>query len=323
MDKRNIVYAGAALLLAGLFCPILSMPLLGSISLFGNGTNILAILLILLGGGCVALAVMGRLKEVVYPAVATALLVAYAFGRMEFMLAGLRKSMAESLKDNPFAGLAQAPMAAVQIQWGWVVLAAGAAALVYAAVTARRQESVSGFMPADNNARIAAGASVLLLLVTPVLDLVSPQRGLVGAPAMSGADKEDKAAKAAEAAAARETQDYIAKYVQLYDVSSKYHQGFDKPSVGVDFKIKNTGNRTLSEVSVKFVFYDADGKAIAEQTFTPVSEFNTDAALKPNYIWQQDSGLYYSADNVPSEWKEGKVTASVTEVKFAEAKTAP
>ncbi len=62
---------------------------------------------------------------------------------------------------------------------------------------------------------------------------------------------------------------------------------------GVEFKIKNNGNRTLNKVTVRIKFFDAQDKAIAEEEFNPVwvtsAAYDDDPPLRPNYIWQQES----------------------------------
>jgi hypothetical protein len=40
--------------------------------------------------------------------------------------------------------------------------------------------------------------------------------------------------------------------------------------------------------------------------------------LKQNYIWQMENGNFYKAASVPTEWKEGAVSAKITDIKFAE-----
>ena len=68
-------------------------------------------------------------------------------------------------------------------------------------------------------------------------------------------------------------------------------------------------------------FKDAKGNVIAEETYYPVlvSEFSfgrDNKPLKPNYIWQLERGKFYRADSVPDEWKEGAVSAKITDIEF-------
>lgn len=133
-------------------------------------------------------------------------------------------------------------------------------------------------------------------------------------------------AKKAEAAQKAESQrnaktDYINQHLELYEFSSEYIDTFTEKHIpGVDFKIKNKGDRSLDQVEVTVYFHDAEGKIIAEQDFNPVyvSKFNSGKPLKPGYIWNQEKGHVYLAKNIPSEAEGGKVTAQISQIKFTE-----
>ena len=120
-----------------------------------------------------------------------------------------------------------------------------------------------------------------------------------------------------------EKQKYLSKVV-LYDLKAKYYETYlEKKVPGVEFKVKNEGDRILKEVQVTVYFKDAKGTIIAEKEYHPVLvtkySFNGDnKPLKPNYIWQMERGKFYKADSVPSEWKEGAVSASITNIEFSE-----
>jgi len=122
-----------------------------------------------------------------------------------------------------------------------------------------------------------------------------------------------------------ESEAYIPK-VELYQLQGRYYNSvLDGRLPGVEFKLKNTGDRTLNEVEVCVYFHDASGTILAEKIYHPVlvisSEYSysrNNSPLKPGYIWQHESGKFYSAKHVPSEWKPGAVTAKVTYIKFAE-----
>lgn len=121
----------------------------------------------------------------------------------------------------------------------------------------------------------------------------------------------------------KEKQAYI-KNVVLYDLKAKYYKTYLEDRLpGVKFKLKNKGNRTLKKVEVTIYFKDANGIIITEKTYCPVLvteySFGSDnKPLKPNYIWQLEREKFYKADSVPSEWKEGAVSAKITNIEFAE-----
>ena len=116
---------------------------------------------------------------------------------------------------------------------------------------------------------------------------------------------------------------YLAQ-LDLYDFQAKYYTSImDERVPGVEFKLRNRGDRTLNEVEVTVCFRDAAGKVISEEDYYPVlvseSSFAMEHSkpLKPNYIWQMERGKFYQAKNVPDEWLEGSAVAEITGIEFA------
>jgi len=113
---------------------------------------------------------------------------------------------------------------------------------------------------------------------------------------------------------------YMNNSLILYDFTSKFYDSIlDGKVPGVDFKIKNTGDKTLNKIEITVYFRDSNQNVIYDQKFYPVlvAEFGTDnEPLKPGYIWQQEQGKFYSAKKVPSEWQAGNATAQITDIEF-------
>ncbi len=113
---------------------------------------------------------------------------------------------------------------------------------------------------------------------------------------------------------------YIEK-ISLYDLKAKYHDSILFGNIpGVEFKLKNKGNKILTEVKVIVYFKDSNNIIIAEDSYYPVltskmSFSHNNQPLKPNYIWKMEEGKFYSADTVPIEWKEGNVSAEIIDIK--------
>jgi len=119
-----------------------------------------------------------------------------------------------------------------------------------------------------------------------------------------------------------EKQEYISK-VKLYAFEARYYKTYlDARVPGVEFKLKNEGDKTLTEVEVTVYFKDASGNVIAEEDYHPVLvsdfSFRDNKLLKPNYIWQMEQGKFYQAKSVPSEWQEGNAVAKITTIEFEE-----
>ena len=114
-------------------------------------------------------------------------------------------------------------------------------------------------------------------------------------------------------------------YLDLYDFQAKFYTSIMEERVpGVEFKLRNRGDRTLKMVEATVYFKDVQGKVISEQVYHPVlvssSFFSIEPGnpLKPKYIWQIERGKFYQAKNVPSEWQEGSAVAKITDIEFAE-----
>ena len=117
---------------------------------------------------------------------------------------------------------------------------------------------------------------------------------------------------------------YITEHLELYDVSAKYTESvIDGRVPGVLFKVRNNGERSLDKVEVTVYFKDASGNVIAEEDYLPVlvteySFFGDNKPLKAGYVWQMEQGKFYAAKSVPSEWDEGNIAATITDIRFTE-----
>ncbi|MDQ0194926.1 hypothetical protein [Paenibacillus wynnii] len=113
-------------------------------------------------------------------------------------------------------------------------------------------------------------------------------------------------------------EEYINNLIQVYEFKAKYFDSLlDGKVPGVTFKIKNKGNKTLSEIEVTVYFKDANGNNIAEESYLPVNDMDFDyKELKPNYTFQLDSDHFYTSKTVPKEWKAGNAEIKVTQIKF-------
>ncbi|OYX16792.1 MAG: hypothetical protein B7Z07_01950 [Sphingomonadales bacterium 32-67-7] len=312
----------------GLFFPIVSLPVVGGVSLIGDFTNLPGLAMLMLAGLAAYLVAKDRLNEVIWPAGAFALMLAYRFIRLQLSIAEARALMEESLAGNPFADLARAAASGIQLQWGWLVLALGTGALIYISIRARKTE-VLDRTTTHHDQKPVLVASLVLMLVMPAMELwayakavdsateTAPGTAAVDAIVSEGIDG------SGASATTREEQTYIRDHLQLYDLDAKYFDSMlDGRVPGVDFKIKNNGNKALNRITVIVEFKDASGASIAEEEYNPVlvSDFNyggDNTPLKPNYIWQQEQGQFYTAKSVPSEWASGKVSARISDIEFA------
>lgn len=323
--NKNMVLAGATLAIVGLFCPIVTLPFLGNVNLFNNGSNLFALALLALAVLAGAMALNERESDAFWPGVGSAAVLAWNFASLQYHLAQVKSSMSE-LEGNPFAGVAKAAVGAVQLQWGWLVLSSGVGLLIYGGLRARRERGLGLIEFADGPAKTVTIVSLVVALVT-IGGSVFNSFGTGLSTAVAKPETEAASTSAlpeteAGGPSAEETA-YIRSNLRLYDLEAKYFDSMlDGRIPGVDFKFKNLGNRTLNSVTVRVVFQDADGKPIAEEEYNPVlvtenNYMGDNTPLRPNYIWQNEPDKFYQAKSVPSEWAEGKATATITDIEFA------
>ncbi len=116
-----------------------------------------------------------------------------------------------------------------------------------------------------------------------------------------------------------DVQDYVSK-IQIYDFSARYFESFRGKEAGVQFKIKNLGNKTITELKVIVFFKDKNNTTISEEDFFPINTESFSAEfrkpLKPGYIWTMPEGKFLPAESVPNEWQEGNVSISIADIKF-------
>ncbi len=131
MHTRQFLGIGAALaLIIGVFAPLVSMPIVGSISFFNNGQGDGAIVL---GIGVLSLifALIRRYRLMALGGILSLLITTYAFFSVQSRVAAMK----EELAGNMFAGLIN-----VQMGWGWPLLFAGGALLMLAPLINRDAE---------------------------------------------------------------------------------------------------------------------------------------------------------------------------------------
>lgn len=319
LNNRMFVFAGSALLVLGLFVPIVQLPIIGSVSIFADGTNLFAYALLALAGVAAFTASKDQTQDAIWPGACAAALVIVLFVDFQISINRMKANLAESMEGNPFGGLASGMMEAIQLQWGWIVLAAAVALMLYGAVQERK--AGKGASEIEKLAKI--GSFVLLAIGIGWLiyksDVFKSDESSVADTAAAENPFMSPVAEA-EPETNAEAQLYMAENVEVYDVSGRYEDSMlDGRVPGVDFKVRNNGDRSLDRVQVTVVFYDAEGNAIAEEDYLPVlaGGFNNDKPLRPGYIWQQERGRFYTAKSVPDEWESGKVSASVTEIEFS------
>lgn len=138
VNTRNIALLGAALLVLGAFAPLVSLPLVGSVTAMQDGRALGWIWLVLaalaayyavndedegvgrVGKGALAIASLWLLYMVV-------------------KLSDARATAAKEMEGSMFKSVADAAMGAIHFQWGWAALFVGAGTLIYAGAFAEKK----------------------------------------------------------------------------------------------------------------------------------------------------------------------------------------
>lgn len=133
IDRKQLFgIIGSILLFFGVFTPIISAPIVGSINYFqnGKGDGVIVLVLALISIGLVLLKKYGGLY--LTGAGSLAILV-ITFLNFQIRISQMQTEMETTLAGNPFRGVADVAMHSIQIQWGWAVLIIGAVFLIAAA----------------------------------------------------------------------------------------------------------------------------------------------------------------------------------------------
>ena len=131
-QKQMAGLIGSALLFVGVFCPIVTVPIMGQMNYFQNGHGDGTIVLVLASGSAV-LAFARRFPLLWLTGGASLAIIAFTFIRFQSGINEVKRQMEADLHGNPFAGLAQLAVQSVQLQWGIAILALGAILVVAAA----------------------------------------------------------------------------------------------------------------------------------------------------------------------------------------------
>ncbi len=166
--KQILAILGSLLLFVGVFLPIVSMPIVGSLNYFQNGRGDGAIVLIL-AVVSVALALTRRFQGLWITGLSSVGLLLFALVNFLIRMSQLRAQMQTELADNPFRGLADVAINSVQLQWGWAVLMLGGVLVVVGAAVHDRVPAVPRQSPTGGTTAKWVGASLVVFILLLVL----------------------------------------------------------------------------------------------------------------------------------------------------------
>jgi hypothetical protein len=135
------VLVAAAVMALGAFCPIIHLPIVGTLNYVAGGKGD-GVWIVLCAIAIAGLVVTGYRR-------ATGFVALVALGVMLRALIGFSSAVskahagfAKSMEDNPFAGLGKLVLNSVGLEWGWVLLIGGAVAVVILAIIAHAQQQL-------------------------------------------------------------------------------------------------------------------------------------------------------------------------------------
>ncbi len=333
MPLRQILgLIGSLILFIGVFTPIISLPIVGSMNYFQNGTGD-GVIILVLAAFSVFLTLTKRYKFLLFTGEGSLAILAFTFINFQVRMSQMKSQMKGSMANNPFGGLGEAMLNTVQIQWGWAVLIVGAALVIAAAVlketaseieTAQADEMLSfgGVSGATSKINDSVLYSILGVIGVVWFGLIaysflvapSTPNALSNANSKMPNQRISSSTSSEESSSSPEEAAYISNVaVSNVEVGQTI---LDEP--GVYAEVKNNSNKTLDEVEITIYFLDEQGNPVSEKSYSPVNasarSFGTSdySALKSKYSRK----FGYKADDAPSDWSK-KVTVQVTKVRFA------
>ena len=162
--KQLLAILGASLLFVGVFLPIVSLPIFGSLNYFHNGEGDGTIILVLAVVSSI-LAATRRFRGLLVTGLCSVGLLLFTLVNFMIRMSELRGQMQAQLAGNPFSELADLAMNSVQMQWGWAVLMLGGVLIVVAA-------AMHGPMPVASQQALSAGSTAKWTGATVAIFLV-------------------------------------------------------------------------------------------------------------------------------------------------------
>lgn len=331
MDSTKIGLFGCGVLLAGLFAPVFTLPIIGPTHFIGTNYEFVSLGLVALSSFGIYACAKDEVEHLIWVGLAALMILLASFASAQFRHLHAKSELEQKLAGNPYAAETLDNFSAPPLEWGWIVLAAGVGLIIYAAVSKRKGEpsdDPTGIV--DERSKIYKVSSAVPVAIALAIIGIGHFNSLGSSAGNAMADMvgdvvardANEAAATAEANATEgEKRDYITQNLEIYQLQTRYMDSLlDGRIPGVTFKLRNNGDRTLDRVEVTVQFLNSEGQPIAEEVYYPVltGGFDSDPPLRPGYIWQNERGRFYSAKSVPSEWQSGQAKAFVSDIDFAE-----
>jgi hypothetical protein len=331
MPHRQLLgLIGSIILFIGVFTPIISIPIVGNMNYFQNGTGD-GVIVLVLAVISIVLSVTKKYKWLLITGLASLALLIITFINFQVRISSARSSMKDSMANNPFGGLGEALFNSVQIQWGWAILIIGAGFLIAASLLKDKVDEtpndlsfafggIDSLTSSPNKLPLYTALSCLGLLVIgyAAYSLInSSNNSALSNPLLNTNSKQSQQSATTISSTSTSSEEEIA-YTNNIAVNNVKVGETMFEGMGFFGEIKNNGNRTLDKVEITAYFLDKQDNPIYEETYLPVNAgqqtyglSDANSPLKPAYSRK----FGYNAKNAPSEWAK-KVRIQVTLVRF-------
>jgi len=115
---------GFLFLIVGVFTPVFSISIAGSLSFYDRDEGFLLLFLSILGLYSV---LTNKIKLVWYIGLSSLAVLIMALSHFLVFMADMKSNLSASLADNPFKGLVGIAMNSIGLEWGWLLLTLGLA----------------------------------------------------------------------------------------------------------------------------------------------------------------------------------------------------
>jgi hypothetical protein len=137
-DSRAIISVGATMLVLGVFLPLFSLPLLGSITYYENSRGA-ALVIVALALASAGLAAAGRARFALVTGLSVLGVLFLGYLRTRAAIDRMREDFGGGLRGQILEAIADRAAAAVEIRWGWAVLILGALLVIWGGAAAWRR----------------------------------------------------------------------------------------------------------------------------------------------------------------------------------------
>lgn len=133
-DIGNIIgIFGSVLLAIGVFSPMVSIPIIGTINFFKNGQGD-GIIFLLLAFVALVLCLLKKYRPLLWIGIVAAVIIAFDLYEAVTKMSEIKSKAMHEMAGNPFKGIGEAMSQSIQLQWGWAVIMSGAAAIIVGSI---------------------------------------------------------------------------------------------------------------------------------------------------------------------------------------------